>query len=94
MQPRILQISRIRSGRFPIREIREIRGQKCSSTFAVEHPAPVAQVSQPAVSPISQSADRAMSPSLRAWMPAKRQTGKPALQAGPFWNENNIHWNR
>src|SRR2546429_561663 len=40
----------------------------------------VAQVSKPAVSPISKSAARAMSRGPRVWKPAIRQTGKSALQ--------------
>jgi type II secretory pathway pseudopilin PulG len=54
-----------------------------SSTFLAEPNPRVAQVSKPAVTPISKSANRGFSLSLRAWKPATRQTWKSALQAGP-----------
>src|SRR5437879_10119643 len=41
----------------------------------------VAQVSQPAVSPISKSAARVMSRAWQVWKPATQQTGKSALTA-------------
>jgi hypothetical protein len=40
----------------------------------------VAQVSKPAVSPISKSAGRARSNDLRVWKPAIQQTWKSALR--------------
>jgi predicted dehydrogenase len=48
----------------------------------------VAQVSQPAVSPISQSPAPETLCDLRVWKPAIRQTGKSALR---FTATNNIH---
>ncbi|PYJ96812.1 MAG: hypothetical protein DME21_10440 [Verrucomicrobia bacterium] len=41
----------------------------------------VAQVSKPAVSPISKSAARVMSRGSRVWKPATQQTGKSAILA-------------
>jgi hypothetical protein len=46
----------------------------------------VAQVSKPAVSPISKSADRGMSPPARTW--------KSALQARRSPSGQSIYWNR
>ena len=40
----------------------------------------VAQVSKPAVSPISKSADRPSAEDLRVWKPTIQQTGKSALR--------------
>src|SRR5881296_3602886 len=46
----------------------------------------VAQVSKPAVSPTSQSADRPLSGRLRIWKSARQQVWKPALQnTSPNW---------
>src|SRR5881396_3278081 len=46
----------------------------------------VTQVSKPAVSPTSQSADRPLSGRLRIWKSARQQVWKPALQnTSPNW---------
>jgi len=46
------------------------------------HAISVAQVSKPAVSPISKSAARDVAGGSRVWKPATQQTWKSALQAG------------
>src|SRR5437660_1460001 len=55
---------------------RKVRGARRQGRFS-----DVAQVSKPAVSPISKSAARVMSCGSRVWKPAIQQTGKSALRA-------------
>src|SRR6266480_1923854 len=54
--------------------------RKVDSISRRERFSDVAQVSKPAVSPISKSAARVMPRGSRVWKPATRQTGKSALQ--------------
>src|SRR5213080_1686385 len=55
---------------------RKVEGARRQGRFS-----DVAQVSKPAVSPISKSATRVMSRGSRVWKPATQQTGKSALRA-------------
>src|SRR6266480_7650338 len=54
--------------------------RKVDSISRRERFSDVAQVSKPAVSPISKSAARVMSRGWQVWKPATQQTGKSALQ--------------
>jgi hypothetical protein len=60
---------------------KDAKMQRREESFALRALCGVAQVSKPAVSPISKSAWRAMSCGLRVWKPAIQQTWKSALQA-------------